>query len=333
MVTAAVLAALASAFCFGLAATLQQREAGLATASGVGDPRLLWRLAHRPIWVAGIFVDVLAAALHVLALSLGSVALVQPLGVTGLLFAIILVAMWRRQRVQGRDIAAAVAVLAGLAGLLRLAQSEAPTGAVGGRTVIIAVSAITVALAAAVAALARAAAGRARALLLAAGAGISFGIIAVLVRAFLLLIGQPRQGPAMIWAAVGIGLLALTGYLLLQHAYRVGHFAATLATAVVIDPLAAIFGSVLLLNEPLPHTPGQTVAAVLSATAVIAGIAVLVSSPAHVFTVAAPEPHPPVAATPDAAFSKFDSAVNRGDHQEKDSATDDSGEPSWRGGC
>ncbi|MGI8589732.1 MAG: DMT family transporter [Nakamurella sp.] len=290
--TAAVLAALASAFCFGLAATLQQQEAGLATASGVGDPRLLWRLAHRPIWVAGIFADVLAAALHVLALSVGSVALVQPLGVTGLLFAIILVAIWRRQRVQGRDIAAAVAVLAGLAGLLRLAQGEAPTGAVGHRTVIITVSAITVALAAGVAGLASVAAGRARALLLAAGAGISFGIIAVLVRAFLQLIGQPGQGQAMIWAAVGIGLLALTGYLLLQHAYRVGHFAATLATAVVLDPAAAIVGSMFVLNEPLPHTPGQGIAAALSATAVIAGIAVLVSSPAHVFTVAVPGSHP-----------------------------------------
>jgi len=291
-VTAAVLAALASAFCFGLAATLQQREAGLATVSGVGDPRLLWRLAHRPMWVAGIFVDVLAAALHVLALSLGSVTLVQPLGVTGLLFAIILVAMVGRRRVQGRDIAAAVFVLAGLAGLLRLAQSEAPTGSVDGRAMIIAVIAITVGLAAAVSALARAAAGRARALLLAAGAGVSFGIIAVLVRAFLQLIGQPRHGPALIWAAAGIGLLALTGYLLLQHAYRVGHFAATLATAVVVDPVAAIFGSVFVLNEPLPHAPGQAVAAVLSATAIIAGIAALVSSPAHVFTIEVPDPQP-----------------------------------------
>ena len=56
--TAAISVALISAFFFALAATLQQREAGLQTALGASDPRLLWRLAHRPWWLAGIVADI-----------------------------------------------------------------------------------------------------------------------------------------------------------------------------------------------------------------------------------------------------------------------------------
>jgi hypothetical protein len=39
----------------------------------IADPRLLWRLAHRPLWVAGIVAARLSAVLHVLALSFGPI--------------------------------------------------------------------------------------------------------------------------------------------------------------------------------------------------------------------------------------------------------------------
>ncbi len=290
MLTVAIVAALASALCFGVAAALQQREAGLAVSSGVADPRLLVRLAHRPIWLTGVCADGLSAALHVLALSQGSIAVVQPLGVTGLLFAIPLVAVLRRQPVPLRDILAAMVVLAGLGVLLQLVPHTTQAAEMGPRVMIIAVPIVALVFAAAMLGLAHARPGRPRALLLAVAAGTSFGIVAVLVRALLQMMGQPHQGLGIAAAAVGIALLVPSGYLLLQQAYRVGYFAATLATAVVVDPLAALLGGVLVLNEPLTHTPGQAIAAVISAAAIIAGIAVLATSPAHVFTIAAPQP-------------------------------------------
>ncbi len=290
MLTVAIVAALASALCFAVAAALQQQEAGVAVASGVADARLLLRLARRPIWLAGVCADVLAAALHVLALSQGSIAVVQPLGVTGLIFAIPLVAVLRRQRVPLRDVAAAMVVLAGLGLLLHLVPHTTEAAAMGPRVMIIAVPFTALVFAAAMLGLAYARPGRARALLLALGAGTSFGIVAVLVRALLQMMGQPHQGLGMVAAGAGIAVLAPTGYLLLQQSYRVGHFAATLATAVVVDPVAALIGGVLVLNEPLTHTPGQAIAAVISAVAIIGGIAVLVASPAHVFIIDAEHP-------------------------------------------
>ncbi len=88
----AVLAALAGAFCYAVAAALQHHEAARATTRGLADPRLLWQLAHRPLWLAGIAATGVGASLHLLALSRGPLTLVQPLGVTSLLFAVPLAA-------------------------------------------------------------------------------------------------------------------------------------------------------------------------------------------------------------------------------------------------
>src|SRR5580765_2468652 len=236
------LAAVASAFCFGLAAALQQREALRTNASGVVDPRLLWRLAHRPLWLLGIVADLAAAILQVLALALGPVSLVQPLSVTGLLFAIVLVAAMRRQPVRIADLAAAVLVLAGLTVVLGILPTRSPSRPADPLTVaLFGGSALLGSLACALAA--RRLSRRGQALVLAAGAGLAFGVVAVLIRGFIQMV---RDRPAATWSLVITGsvlvLLAGFGYLLLQSAYRAGHFAASLGTAAVADPLVAVVG-------------------------------------------------------------------------------------------
>ena len=284
---AAVTTALLSALCFALGATLQQREALRAASSGVSDPRLLWRLAHQPLWLAGVAADIASAVLHVVALSLGSIALVQPLGVTGLLFAIPMVAVLRHQGVRTRDLAAAAAVLAGLIVVMKVFPAATHT-TVRGHLAMVAVLTTTLAFAAGVTGLAHLWPGRRRALLLSAGAGAAFGVTAVAVRALIQLIGVPGSGTKIVVAAVGIGLLIPTGYLLLQNAYRAGHFAASLATAVVMDPVAAILGGAFMLAEPLPDSASDAFLGLGCALIVVAAIALLVRSPAHVFTVAEP---------------------------------------------
>lgn len=284
---AAILVALASAFCFALAATLQQREAGLDRTTGASDPRLLWRLAHRPWWLVGIVADVMSAGLHILALSLGAIAVVQPVGVTGLLFAVPMVALLRRAPIPIRDVAAAVVVLSGLALFLALIPDQAETRTDGAGATVWVISG-TLLLLLALLGLAHRCPDRARAVLLAAGAGIAFGVVAVLARSLLLSLGQ--SGPAIVVsAAIGIVLLVGFGYLMLQHAYRSGHFAASLATAVVIDPPAAIIAGALALHEPLTAGPVQLFLVLAAAAIVTAGIAFLVRSPAHVLTLSPQE--------------------------------------------
>jgi len=276
----AVLAALAGAFCYAVAAALQHHEAARATTRGLADPRLLWQLAHRPLWLAGIAATGVGASLHLLALSRGPLTLVQPLGVTGLLFAVPLAAALRHHRVQMRELMSALIVLAGLGALLGALPVGVGTGTVGEESV--AVLLVTAgALAAAATAAARLVRGSLRSLFLAIGAGIAFGSTSALARVLMHIDGQPGAAEPMLLAGAGIALLAPLGFLLTQSAYRAGGFAAALATITVVDPVAAVTGGVLLLHEPVPTSPGQTLAVSLGAVLITVGIAMLARSPAH----------------------------------------------------
>ncbi len=289
MLIGAIAAALAGAALFALAAVLQQEEALRARTATLLDARLLWRLAHRPRWVIGIAADVISAGLHVLALGLGPVTLVQPLGITGLVFAVPLRAVVHHRRTRTVDVVAAVAVLAGLAMVLYLLTPSTDTGSMSTPAVLtvggVAVAAIVLALGASTIA---ALPGRFRGVVLATGAGAAFGVTAVLISAILSLFGRPRSGMLIGWASLAVVLLIPLGYLALQNAYRAGHFASSLALAVVVDPLVAVFAAAYLLSQPLPSAAGRLTFLVISGVVVIAGLGVLVGSPAQAFPIPAP---------------------------------------------
>lgn len=291
MLTAAIVAALAGAALFALAAVLQQREAFDARDSRSIDAGLLWRLAHRPVWLVGIAADVGSAGLHVLALALGPVDLVQPLGVTGMVFAVPLAALIHRRRIRALDVVAVMAVLVGLAVVLKLLGSSAGSQSAGmGNLVQLIAAALALTAVALIAAGPAVVPGWLRGLMLAAAAGSAFGVAAVLVSTVMALSGRPDSGPSVAVALGGVAVLVVTGYLALQNAYRAGHFASSLAVAVVVDPLVAIVAAAFLLHQPLPSAPGQVTLLVLSAVVVVAGLAALVSSPAQLFPSAIGEP-------------------------------------------
>src|SRR3978361_2268772 len=91
----AVLLALGSAFLYALAAALQRLAASRAAHEGT-RPRAGARdgraccgaLARRPLWGTGIASMACGAGVHVVALGLGSVTLVQPVGVLALVLAL-----------------------------------------------------------------------------------------------------------------------------------------------------------------------------------------------------------------------------------------------------
>lgn len=277
--TVAIPAALLGAFCYALAATLQHHEVAEAPASGVAHPRLLWALARRPRWLLGIAAAGVGAALHLLALSRGPLTLVQPLGVTGLLFVIPLAARMWRHRVRLHELVAAAVILGGLGAVLgvlppgsgtAMTDSEPIVGLVLGAAVVIAA---TVPIAAALAA------GRLRSLVLAVGAAIAFGVTSALARVLLQLHDHSHVLVPALVAGGGVVILAPLGMLLLQNAYRTGSVATGLATLTVVDPLVAAACGVLLLHEPLPQAPQHVTLLAIGALCVTAGIALLARSP------------------------------------------------------
>lgn len=276
----AVVPALAGAFCFATAAALQQREAVQATTSGTVNPWLVWQLAHRPLWLAGIGAEVLGVALHMFALTRGPLTLVQPLGVTALIFAVPIAAALRHHRLRLWELAAALVVLVGLGALLGVLPAGAGSarmgpGAVAGLLLPFVVLTTTATV------VARLVAGRARSLLLAIGTGVALGTTSALVRVVFELSGSGGDEVPMVLACAGIAVVAPVGFLLMQSAYRAGSFAMVLATITVLDPLTAATGGVLLLHEPLPAAPAVIAAMAVGAALITLGIAALSRSSAH----------------------------------------------------
>jgi drug/metabolite transporter (DMT)-like permease len=121
----AVLLALAASFCTATASVCQRLGARSYQAAGF-DAWLVFRLARRPVWLAGLASMILGFVFQVSALRFGPLALVQPILAVELLFVFgYMTVIGGRLRVRRRDWLAAVAMSAGLGLFLGLA---APSG-------------------------------------------------------------------------------------------------------------------------------------------------------------------------------------------------------------
>jgi drug/metabolite transporter (DMT)-like permease len=177
----AVLAALGAACCFALAAVVQH-GAARDTGEKLLSLRLLLALARNRRWLAGVALGVLSFAVQGLALAFGPLALVQPLAATDVLFALPMIAIARRYRLTRGDWLGAGAVVGGIALFLAVSPPSDGTRAPGlaaWTPVILAAGAF-----AAVAGLAAVRArGTAQVIWLAAGAGITYGVLDALTKA------------------------------------------------------------------------------------------------------------------------------------------------------
>jgi drug/metabolite transporter (DMT)-like permease len=124
--------ALAAALLFALGTVLQQR-AGLEEPASGPSSGLLIQMARRPVWLAGIGADALGFGCQAAALGFGRLAVVQPLLVASVVFALPLGAKLTRQRVRRIDVGAALLVTAALVAFLTIAdpsggRDDAPLG-------------------------------------------------------------------------------------------------------------------------------------------------------------------------------------------------------------
>ncbi|WP_214105946.1 DMT family transporter [Acrocarpospora catenulata] len=257
-VLAAAVALVGSMF-FALGAAFQQFEAA------TGNESSLRVLLRRPRWLLGGAAITVGAGLHIFALSLGPLTVVQPMGVASLLFALPIAAALHGRRPARGELAAACAVSAGLIALvLMVPKATEPPHLSGPAGAFLLASAALAALLCW--GLAARAAPAARTALLAVGAGVMYGATATLVR---VLVEGARWD---LWLIAAIPLPALVALMLLQRAYAVGHFGVAFAALQVSDPLTAVTFGALLLDEPLPS---NGLAALAAATLAGAGTVAL----------------------------------------------------------
>lgn len=271
---------LGAALLFGLGSVLQQREASAAPPEESLRLRLLWRLVRRPLWLAGVGTALVGNLMTGTALALGSVALVQPLLVTRLLFALPLAAAWMRRRIPRRDWAAAAATAAGL-GLFLVAGAP---GAGGEASPPLWRWAVTAGAIGAVTGTLVAAARRLRvdkeAPVLGASAGMLFGLQAGLTDDA---VGRIADGGLIAllttWTTYAVPVVAVAGTLLLQSAYQMAPLTASYPSLAATEPLAGIAIGVGVLGGTLRVEAAWLALEVVALLVMTTGIYLLARSP------------------------------------------------------
>ena len=272
-----VVLALAAALCLSLGTVLQQQVAATASEQEARRAGFLVRLARRPRWLAGIAADALGFAAQAVALAVGRLVVVQPLLATSVVFALPLGAKLGRRRIGRRDMAAALAVTAGLAVFLVAAD---PTGGREDATTaawIVSFVAITVVCAP----LTLAARGRSaarRAALLGIAAGILFGLSAALTKATVERVDEGVLEVIGDWHLYALIVVGYASMSLSQASLQSGALGAAVATQMSLDPVASLVLGTLAFDETIHDSAAGLAAALAAFLVMIAGLVTLAAA-------------------------------------------------------
>jgi hypothetical protein len=282
MNTVAVVTALAAALFLGISSVLDQRSTKRVKSEKALSPTILVDLAREPLWLIAIAANVVGFALQVTALSFGSLALVQPLLVFDLVFAVLI------GRSVGWDpsllppgtkrwdpvvFAGVGAATIGVAGFLAIGQPSGGHTDLGFAVLIpLAIGLVVVVGGCLVVA------GRSlnlRPLALALACGVCYGVAAFAIK---LVTSEFGRGPAQVFTNWPIYILLLTGpagFILNQNAFQEGKFLAPVqAIITTADPVISIALGVLWLDVRLRNSPGAIAGEVISLLVMTAGIVV-----------------------------------------------------------
>lgn len=286
-----IVLALVAALLFAIGTVLQQK-AGLEKPSEGSGAGLLLRMAKRPVWLAGIAADGLGFLAQATALAIGRLAVVQPLLVATVVFALPLGARFTGQRVRRLDVAAALLVVAALIAFLTIADPS------GGRDDAelgewLVAGGICAGLCVPLTILGRIGSAPRRAAALGIATGILFALSAALTK---VVADQFDDGVFEVFVHWQLYALVAVGYASMtynQLALNTGALAPAVATSLAFDPIASVVLGVVLLQESLETSALAIAGTVAALIAALVGIAILSRTQAQAESPApAPAPAP-----------------------------------------
>jgi hypothetical protein len=287
----AIVTAIAAAAVLGLSAAIDQRSTKKVKTREPLSPRLILDLVRQPLWLIAIGANVVGFALQVVALAYGSLALVQPLLVCDLLFAV-LIAWYLRQRASEpqpdmKPIWTGVAVTTiGLAGFLAIGQpTPGHTQARLSMLAPLAVGYVVVVGACLVVA------NRNRdlqPLALATGCGVSYGVAAFVIKLLTSEFGGGLGAVFTNWPIYVFIVVGPAGFILNQNALQQGTLLAPVQAIIsVADPVISVALGIAWLDVRLRSSPAAIVGEVVSFLLLTIGI--IMTSRVHVADPPAPQ--------------------------------------------
>ena len=242
-----VVVALCSAATFAVGSALQHRAASAVSTEESGH-RVIARLFRRRSWLFGLLLSAVAFGLHALALSRGELALVQPVIVSGIVFAVLFRAALDRHLPRPQVIGWLVLTWAGLALFVVIRSSRsAPADGVNHEGTFVVVGAIVAAAVTLVSS--RVKSDRSSGLLLGAAAGTLFGLVAGLLK-LVTVQAQSGLGQALghwsLWVLIVVGGGAV---LLNQRAYQNARLSITAPMLNIAQVLVSITFGIIVFGE------------------------------------------------------------------------------------
>jgi hypothetical protein len=279
VVEIAIVAALGAALVFGISSVAEQRGTKRVETRRALNPRILLDLVRQPLWVAAIGGTLVGFTLQVVALGFGPLALVQPLLVFDLIFAVLINAylrrVWDRQLLLG-----VVACAAGIAAFLAIARPSHGTTNVGFFVILPLAAGLAGGIGGCLAVARRSEALRPLALALATG--ICYGVSAFLVK---MVVGRGFPGFLTDWPIYALAIVAPVGFVLNQDAFQSSTstvIAPVLSIITACDPIISIALAGVWLKEGLNSTPLGIAGEVIALIVMVTGIVTIAHRAPHV---------------------------------------------------
>jgi drug/metabolite transporter (DMT)-like permease len=274
---AAFLAILAAAS-FALAATLWQR-ATMASGLETGQAKGFLRLLTNWVWLLGLVAQILGVVLQAAALDRGRVAIIQPLLVTTIIWAMPLGYFLTNQTITRRHILGAAIVVVGLA---IFASVGDPAGGVDNAPASDWIAAFLVIGAACIGLLLFGRRGglSTKAGIFGATAGILYGVSATLMKPVVEeLHADGFAGVLESWELWVMAVTGIGGFYLQQISLATGRLVTSVATVSVANPVVSVLLGVLVLQERLDQPPAwHAVLAIGGLALALLGAVVVASS-------------------------------------------------------
>ena len=275
----AIAAGLAASVMFGIASVADQRSTKRVKRQKALSPRIFLDLVRQPLWLASICGTLIGFGLQVLALSFGPLALVEPLLVSGLIFAV-LINSYLRRRFDPVLLGGVLGTAVGIAGFLAIARPSAGRTSVGfivilplGIGLVVAVSACLV--------LSRRSANL-QPLALALACGICYGVAAFLVKLVVSDLNHGLAGLLTDWPIYALAIVGPLGFLLNENAFQSGTLIApALAIITACDPIISVALGWLWLNEKLSSSPAGIAGEIITLILMTTGIVVVAHRAPH----------------------------------------------------
>jgi drug/metabolite transporter (DMT)-like permease len=273
-VLAPVMIAFAAACGFALSTSIQHRVAGDApTAARHMRGGLLGYLVTNPQWLFGVSIGGVGWVLHVAALRLGSIVIVQPVIVSGIVLAVPIRAALDRRLPSRRDMRLVGVTAVGLGAFLAVANPTAGRDGPDTRTgaIVTVVGLIVAALI--VVGTSRLRRADAQALLLGSGAGVLFGLAAGLIKlvagGFDTAVPQASLVSWPLWALVvgggfGVGMN--------QRAYHLAPLSVSMPILNIVAVIVALVFGTLVFGETPARTPSAITVQALSLVCMAIGL-------------------------------------------------------------